>query len=153
MLSQVQRTRELLDRARERIEDCDRDRVRALLRAAVDMQTRAETATRESRYLAALQLTLSARERGLRALRLCNMEENVQDAAERALQRTDELIARAREMIADSDKNRAKEVLGRAERVQTEGHAQLRAGHSEAALTQSARTLTYRAIRLAGGAR
>jgi hypothetical protein len=153
--SQVERTRDLLDRARDRIEECDSDRARALLHAAMDMQTRAETAARESRYLAALQLTLSARERGLRALRLCNVEDNLQDAADRALHRTDEVIVRAREIVAQSPRPRAKEVLARAERVQAEGQGQLRAGHFEAALrlTQTARNTAYRAVRVASGSR
>src|SRR5688572_22115959 len=55
VLSQVERTRELLDRARERIEECNNDRARALLRVALEMQVRAEAAIRDSRYLAALQ--------------------------------------------------------------------------------------------------
>jgi hypothetical protein len=154
VLSQVERTRELLDRARERIESCDSDRAHALLRAALDMQARAELAGRESRYLAALQLTLSARERGLRALRLCNVEENLQDAAERALRRTDEVVARAHEII-DNAQGRGGEVLRRAERVQGEAQVQFRAGHFEASLrmTESARTLAYRAIRLSNGGR
>ena len=155
VLSQVERTREMLDRARNRIEGCDSDRAQALLRAALDMQTRAEAAARESRYLAALQLTLSARERGLRALRLCNMEENLQEAADRALHRTDQVISRARELVARADHERAKDVLTRAERVQGQAYEQVRGGHFEAALrvTQSARTLAYRAVRLAGGIR
>ncbi|HET9325374.1 MAG TPA: hypothetical protein VFQ05_01225 [Candidatus Eisenbacteria bacterium] len=153
VLSQVERTREMLDRARNRIEGCDSDRAQALLRASLDMQTRAEAAARESRYLAALQLTLSARERGLRALRLCNMEENLQEAADRALHRTDQVISRARELVARADHERAKDVLTRAERVQGQAYEQVRGGHFEAALrvTQSARTLAYRAVRLAGG--
>lgn len=155
VLSQVERTRDLLDRARDRIEECDSDRAHALLRVALDMQVRAEAAARDSRYLAALQLTLSARERGLRALRLCNVEESLQDAAERALHRTDEVIARAHDIVAERESHRAKEVLERADRVQAEAHAQFRAGHFEATLrlTQSARTLAYRAIRLSGGNR
>ena len=154
VLSQVERTRELLDRARERIESCDSDRAHALLRASLDMQVRAEAAARESRYLAALQLTLSARERGLRALRLCNMEENLQDAAERAIHRTDEVLARAHDIVGDA-RGRAQEVLRRADRVQAEAQVQFRAAHFEAALrmTQSARTLAYRAIRLSSGGR
>jgi hypothetical protein len=154
VLAQVERTRELLDRARERIESCDSDRAHALLRASLDMQARAEAAARESRYLAALQLTLSARERGIRALRLCNMEENLQDAAERAIHRTDEVLARAHDIVGDAQ-GRAQEVLRRADRVQADAQVQLRAGRFEAALrmTQSARTLAYRAIRLSNGGR
>lgn len=153
VLSQVERTRELLDRVRERIEECNLDRARALLRVALEMQLRAETAVKESRYLAALQLTMSARERALRALRLCNLEENLEDAAERALRRTDEVLSRAREVVGDHGGERAREVLQRAERIQNEAHVQFRAGHFAACLrmTQSSRTLAYRAIRMAGG--
>lgn len=155
VLSQLERTRDLLDRARERIEECDSDRAHALFKAANEMQDRADAAGRESRYLAALQLTLSARERGLRALRLCNVEESVDDTAERAIHRTDEVLARARDVVLASSKNRARDVLSRADRVQGEAQAQLRAGHSEAALrlTQSARIMAYRAVRIAGGGR
>ncbi len=155
VLAQVERTRELLERARDRIEECDHDRARALLRVAIEMQDRAENAVHESRYLAALQLTLSARERALRALRLCNMEENLQEAADRALRRTDEVLARARDVVGDADSEQARNLLARAERVQDEAHAQFRAEHFEACLrlTQTARNLAHRAIRLAEGHR
>src|SRR2546422_3244905 len=68
VLVQLERTRELLDRARERIEECDLDRARAMLRAAFEIQARAEASAQDGRYLAALQLTMSARERAQRAL-------------------------------------------------------------------------------------
>ena len=42
VLAQLERTRELLDRARERIEECNLDRARAMLRVALEMQARAE---------------------------------------------------------------------------------------------------------------
>lgn len=152
VLVQLERTRELLDRARERIEECDLDRARALLRAAVDMQDRAEASAREGRYLAALQLTLSARERAHRALRMCNLDENLNESAERALARTDELIARARETLQGQDVEPARRSLGRAVEIEAEAWAQFRAEHFEASLrlTQSARTFAHRAIRLAG---
>jgi hypothetical protein len=123
------------------------------MRVAIAMQKRAEAAVGESRYLAALQLTMSARERALRALRLCNLEENLQDAAERALRRTDQVISRAHDIVADRGTERAREMLTRAEGVENEAHAQFRAEHYAASLrmTQSARTLAYRAIRLSGG--
>lgn len=152
VLAQLERTRELLDRVRERIEECNSDRARSLLRAAFEMQVRAETSAREGRYLAALQLTLSARERAHRALRLCNLEDNLREAAERALTRTDEVISRAREMIQEHENERARQALGRAIEVQAEAWVQFRAEHFEASLrlTQSARTFAHRAIRIAG---
>lgn len=152
VLAQLERTRELLDRARERIEECNVDRARSLLRAAVEMQDRAESSAREGRYLAALQLTLSARERAHRALRLCNLDENLNESAERALARTDELIARAREVVRQTDVEGAHRALDRAVEVEAEAWTQFRAQHFEASLrlTQSARTSAHRAIRLAG---
>jgi hypothetical protein len=152
VLVQLERTRELLDRARDRIEECDIDRARALLRAAFEIQARAEASARDGRYLAALQLTMSARERALRALRICNLEDNLREAAERALTRTDELISRARDVVADHENDQARQALGRAIEVQAEAWVQFRADHLEASLrlTQSARTFAHRAIRLAG---
>ena len=151
VLAQVERTHDLIERARDRIEECDNDRARALLRVAVEMQGRAEIAVRESRYLAALQLTLSARERALRALRLCNMEDNLHEASERALHRTDEVISRAHEIVGERAPERARDLLSRAERVQVEASAQFRAQHFEASmrLTLSARNMAQRAIRIA----
>lgn len=152
VIVQLERTRELLDRARERIEECDAERARALLRVAFEMQARAEVSAREGRYLAALQLTLSARERALRALRMCNLQDNLREAAERGLTRTDELISRAREVLQDRDADRARQALGRAIEIQGEAWSQFRADHLEASLrlTQSARTFAHRALRIAG---
>ena len=153
VLVQLERTRELLDRARDRIEECDIDRARALLRAAFDIQLRAEAAAKEGRYLAALQLSMSARERAMRAMRICNAEDNLREAAERALARTDELISRARDLLTDHESEPGRRALERAVEIQGEAWVQFRADRLEAAvrLTQSARAFAHRAIRLAGG--
>jgi hypothetical protein len=152
VLTQLERTRELLDRVRDRIEECDLDRARAMLRAALEMQVRAEAAARDGRYLAALQLTMSARERALRALRLCKLEDKLHDEAERALMRTDELISRARDRVSERESDQARQALNRAVELQAEAWVQFRAEHLEGGLrlTQSARTFAHRAIRLAG---
>lgn len=152
VLAQLERTRELLDRARERIEECDQLRARAMIRTAFEMQVRAETAAREGRFLAALQLTMSARERAHRALRLCRMDENLQESADRALQRTDQLIERARDRVGEGSEQ-ARQALARSIELQGRAWIEFRAGHFEASLrlTQSARAFTHRAIRLTGG--
>jgi len=152
VLAQLERTRELLDRVRERIEECDANRARAVLRAAFEMQSRAERSAREGRYLAALQLTLSARERAHRALRMCRMEDNLREAADRALARTDEIINRARDVVQDQSPERARQALERAIRLEAEAWDQYRAERFEGCLrlTQSARTFAHRAIRIAG---
>jgi len=154
VLSQLERTRELLDRARDRIEECNNDRAHSMLRAALEMQDRADGAFAHERYLAALQLTVSARERAHRALRLCNLEENLHDSAEHALARTDEVIRRATDQARDKNAERTRQMLARAVEIQERAQAEFRAEHFEASLrlTLSARTIAYRVIRMSGGA-
>ncbi len=151
--AQIERTREMLDRARERIEECNNDRARAMLASALAMQVRSEEAADAGRYLAALQLTMSARERTLRALRLCNMQENLRESAERALHRTDDLLTRVQEQVAEHGTDAARAALGRAQQLEDQAWSEFRADHFDAALrlTQTARALAYRALRLAGG--
>jgi hypothetical protein len=157
--AQLERTRDMLERASDRIQECVEDRARAMLHVAFDMQDRAENAALGSRYLGALQLTMGARERGLRALRLCRMEEDLQDAADRALRRTDQVLSRARNRLESRSSGRpalgpARDALARAAEVQDDAYRQFRSEHYEASLrlTLSARSLAHRAVRLGNGA-
>lgn len=151
--AQIERTRDLLERARDRIEECDQPRARALIRIAFEMQARAETAGRDGRFLAALQLTVSARERGLRALRLCHLDENLQESADRALQRTDELLSRARDRVEERASEEARRAVDRGFDFQQRARGEYGAQHYEASLrlTQTARSFAHRALRLTGG--
>ena len=151
--AQWERTGEMLDRSRPRIEECGDDRARSMLRVAVEMQKRAESANQAGRYLGALQLTMGARERCLRALRLCRMEENVQQAAERALIRTDEVLARTREQLESGASGgvvppRVRDALVRATVLQGDASRQFRDGRWESSLqlTLNARRLAHRAV-------
>lgn len=154
VLDQLERTRNLLERARDRIEECNDDRARAMLQAAFEMQRRAEEAFAQQRGLAALQLTVGARDRAWRALRLCKMGDNLKESAARALRRTDELLARARDRLATQGEERTRKVLRRAIELQERATREFHAGHFEASLrlTQTARTLSERSIRMAGAA-
>src|SRR5204862_7602513 len=116
---QLARTRELLDRARDRLSHCDLPAPRDMLRTALDMQARAELAYSETRYLAALQLTMSARERALRALQLCNAGESLDETVASALQRTDDLLSRAHEQVDPSAHERARQLLANADNQQS----------------------------------
>ncbi len=155
VLVQLERTSEILERVRERISECDNDRAHALLRVALSMQVRAEEAAQSGHYLAALQLTMSARERAFRALRLCNLEEDRKDSAERALRRTDDVISRAQDTVAEHGNEQARQVLARAVELQSRATAEFHAEHYEASLrlTLAARAMAHRAVRLAGAAR
>ena len=152
--SQVDRTGEVLATARTRMAACIRVRARMLIETADAMQTRAETAVAESRYLAALQLTLGARERAQRAMEICSIQEDPKETVERALQRTDLVLSRARASIGPGSLPRAQRLLARAESGQEEARRQLRDGNIRASLdlTQAARGEALRSIRLSGGA-
>jgi hypothetical protein len=146
---QLVRTREVLDRARHRLAQCDLPAPREMLRTALDMQTRAELAYSETRYLAALQLTMSARERVLRALQLCNAGDSFGDTVEHALQRTDDELARAHELVGADADERSRQLLANADSVQLRAKVEAQAGHPRVALrlTRMAREQAYRAIR------
>jgi hypothetical protein len=150
---QLERTGEVIERARQTIEECDNDRARAMLRIGIEMQSRAEAAFGEGRFLAALQLTMSARERVLKALRMCNAEENQRDRAEQVLRRTLEIIQRAQEIVSQSGDEHAREALSRAEQLEDRAVDEFRLEHFEASirLSLAARAAAYRAIWLAGG--
>jgi hypothetical protein len=153
VLGQLERTRAALDRAGERIAACGDARAQDLLRVACEMQDRAETAERGQRHLGALQLTMGARERGLRALRLCRVEENVQELAEQALGQTDRVLARARSQRPPGPPGRAvgpggPVALDRAVALQEDAVREFRQGRFEECLqrTLAARRQARRAV-------
>ena len=150
---QLNRTREIIDRARDRLAHCDVAATRELLRTAIDMQGRAETSFGETRYLAALQLTMSARERALRALQLCNAGESIDETVASAIQRTDDLLSRAHEHVDPSDHERARQLLANADNQQARAKTEAQSGRAGLALrfTRMAREQAQRAERLVTG--
>lgn len=150
---QIDRTHEVVDRARDRLSDCTLERPRALLQVATRMVEHADAAFAADRPLAALQLAMGARERAFLALRLCRVEDNLQDAIERALRRTDDVLAHAHDLVAGRPSEPARAALSRAGELQDGAYREFRADHLELALrlTQNARSFAARAIRLSGG--
>ncbi len=146
---QLARTREVIDRGRDRIAHCELPVARDLLRTAIDMQARAEQAYGETRYLAALQLTMSARERALRALQLCSASESFDETVAMALQRTDEVLARAHDALDAGGSDRARQLLANADSLQSRARSEDQAGHPRLALrfTRMAREQADRALR------
>ena len=148
---QLARTSELLDRARDRLSHCDLPPARDMLRTALDMEARAAQAYLETRYLAALQLTMSARERALRALRLCNAGESLDETVDNALQRTDGVLAHAHEVLGSDASERARQLLANADSLQARAKLEAQASHPRLALrlTRMAREQADRAMRAA----
>jgi hypothetical protein len=150
---QLERTREVLDRVRERVAQCRIDRAGELLKTAQDMQSRAQETAQGGQYLAALQLTMGARDRAHRALRICSLEDNAPEGADRALRRTDEVLQRAQQIVSQRGNDAARRAL--AEGTALQESARRMAGErrvgSVMRLTLAARALGHRAIRLSGG--
>ncbi len=146
---QVERTRDILDRARDRLQACENMRARGMLRVAIDMQARAESRLDASMYLGALQLTMSARERVQKAMQLCNISESLADAADRALQRTNDVLAHAVDALQPDSPPSARDMLSRAQSIQSQAKGEARQDHYEAALrlTQDARAIALRILR------
>lgn len=160
MRGQWDRTGEMLERAAPLIRTCRDDRARELLRAALEMQERSRRAGEAGRRLGALQLTMGARARCLRALRVCRVREDDQQAAGRALSRTDEVLAGARAQLESGASGgevppRLRDALRRAAALQGDASRQYRDGRYEASqeLTLAARRLAHRALGRGRGAR
>ncbi len=153
--AQLERTAEIIERARERAETCRHDRARALLRAAVEQQRQAQLAFAEGRCLIALQLSLSAREKALAALRACGFEERMEDRVQQFLVQTDARIERARAVVEEQGGERAHQALALAEELQGRAYAQFHENRLEASLriSRSARDAADRAERLARSGR
>ena len=146
---QLERTQDELERAQERLADCLEPRALALLSAAKDMKSRADLALDGRRYLAALQLSNGARERLQKALRICQVSEATQIDAQRALQRTDEVVARVRETVSIEASPQDRQMLASAEALQADAHAEYQRGRYESSLrmTLVARVRAKRILR------
>jgi hypothetical protein len=149
VLQHLERTSELAEWAGERLAGCGDPRVQALLAISGEMQERAKAAVREGRLLAAMQLTNNARERVLRAMRLCGVTESLAETAGRSLRRTDDLLARARTVVESRSPDEGGRALHDAFSVQADARAAYGAGRYERSIqmTQDARTLARRAAR------
>ena len=144
---QLERTRDLLGRSRERLASCEQAEARAGLDAADMMQARADSALVEGRSLAAQELSLEARERAFRALQLCNLGEDLPGTVNFALKRTDQVLARARGNAPGSPA--VQQSLDEAARLQARAQQEFRQQHVDESLklTHSARAAARRAVR------
>lgn len=142
---QLERTRDLLGRSRERLASCDRADAREGIEAAELMQARADSALLEGRSLAAQELSMEARERAFRALQSCNLAEDLPGTVNFALRRTDEVLARARGTATGNPA--AQQSLDQAARLQAQAQQEFRQQHVDQSLklTHSARAAARRA--------
>jgi len=142
---QLERTRDLLGRTRERLAACDHADVRDAMGAAEMMEARADSALLEGRSLAALELSMDARARAFRALQSCNLSEDLPGTVNFALRRTDQVLAHARDNAPSNPA--AQQSLNEAARLQAQAQQEFRQQHVDESLklTHSARAAARRA--------
>jgi len=142
---QLERTREILRRAREHALEAGETRVRDLLRTAYERQDQAETAFREHRFRVALRMTQLARELAHKALEMVKGEQGASPERVRAaLERTDELLGRiSRELEGEGPPllREAVDLQNRAETHFDDGRFAM-----ALKLTLSARDLAHKAV-------
>ena len=143
---QLERTREVLRRAREDLRGSDDSRVRDLMRTAYERQEQAETSYREQRFRIALRLTNLARELAHKSLDLSGPGPGTTpDEVTRTLNRTDEALRRAAEDLQGT----GSVLLDEAGALQGRARMNLREGRPGLALklTLAARDLAEKARR------
>ena len=142
---QLERTRDLLGRSRERLTSCDQPEAREGIAAAEMLQARADSALYEGRSLAAQELSFQARERAFRALQSCNLGEDLPGTVNFALKRTDQVLAHARGNAPGNPA--AQQSLDEAARLQARAQQEFRQQHVDESLklTHSARAAARRA--------
>jgi hypothetical protein len=143
---QLERTRDLLGRSRERLSSCDRPEAHQAIDDADMLQARADSALAEGRSLAAQELSLEARERTFRALQNCNLGEDLPGTVNFALKRTDQVLAHARGNAPVNPA--AQQSLDEAARLQARAQQEFRQQHVDESLklTHSARAAARRAV-------
>ena len=147
--AELERTDNLIERAREQLRLFPNERARQLLNKAIAWQEQARAAFDGRRFGLALKLTLSARDLILRAW------ENVRgrltpELVERALAETDRLISNWSETIKSQGPIEAKELLGQAIEHQAKAQQSYESKNLKAAFAETsvARRLLNRAIEL-----
>jgi hypothetical protein len=143
---QLERTRDILRKAREQARDAGEVRVRDLLRTAFERQEQAESAFREHQFRVSLRMTQLARELAHRALEMVRGEPGASpDRVRNAIERTDEVLGR----VSRELEGHRPPLLDEAFRLQDRAEAQLGEARFAPALklTLTARDLAQRAVR------
>jgi hypothetical protein len=147
--AELDRTDELLERAREATRNVREDILLQLLDKAASLQQQARTALDNRLFGLAIKYTLAARDLILRAWEKVRGAQNP-TLVERALAETDKLIEDWAPLIGQSDNTEAARLLEQAQQLQASARADFAAGRLKPAFTQTcqARRLMQQAIEL-----
>lgn len=151
--TELQRTDELLQRAREKLREsidqlnsANAERAKSLLTIAFKMQEEAKKSCLNGDGRTAAQLTMEARDKARGALGAINLTDESEPALERQLRRTDEMLERVGERLPPDAPRPARAQFERALEAQRRAWEMFRQGHPRVALK-----LTREAARMVEG--
>lgn len=108
---ELEKTDRVIERAKEAVRESGNPKAQSLLEIAINLQTRAKEAFDQERIKLAGKLTLQAREKAFEAIGLTKRNEENENLVLKAIERTDEIIAKAKEDALLSDSPRASSLL------------------------------------------
>lgn len=143
---EIRRTAELLSEVEPVVRRSGVREAERLLNLALNEQETARRYFDARRYALALRFTRAARQHGREALGMVRRRGG-REQVEQELERTDQLLVRARERAGKSTEDRARDILARAEALQQQAREAFRAERLPQALrlTLAARNLLLRA--------
>lgn len=145
-------TDRVIEEAKEIVGASRNEQAQELLNLAISLQESARDAFRRKQYREALEFTHKAREEARRAIRMAKGGMDPKEV-ERALRRTDDIIAKAREVVGESPNEQAQKLLETAIDEQNRAREAYRKEEHEMAMrmTRSAEEMARRAMEMARG--
>lgn len=137
---QIERTDDVLKRARDKAGRTGSQKAVSLLESAIKTQIEAKEFFRGNRLRIALKATLKARESAARAVDVAGSDRYNAYLVERELHRTDELIAKAVEMAEELGSNGPIHgILENAREMQSQAYLSFRSDNMRAAMNKTSR--------------
>jgi hypothetical protein len=108
---ELDRTDRVIDRAKEAVAESRNPKAENLLKLAMNLQGNAKEAFEGERFWLAAKLTLRAREKAFEAIGVTKRSEENENLVLKAIERTDRIIAKAKEKLFLTDNQRAFSLL------------------------------------------
>ena len=108
---ELDRTDRVIERAKEAVAESRNPKAQNLLELAMNLQREAKEAFWEERFRLAIKLTLRAREKTFEAIGITKGREENESLILKAIERTDQIIAKAKEKLFLTDNQRASSLL------------------------------------------
>lgn len=108
---ELDRTDRVIERAKEAVAESRNPKAQYLLKLAMDLQGKAKEAFDGERFWLAAKLTLRAREKAFEAIGVTKRSEENENLVLKAIERTDQIIAKAKEKVFLADNQRAFSLL------------------------------------------